>query len=307
MIKKKVIFIFILLLISGTSNAKIKNNIILKVENEIITNYDIKNKILRTLILSGQEINQKNINFLKEQSLNDLIFQKLKKIELERFNFQNDKAQISNYLRTISSNNIDLLKERFKQSDTDFDLYLEEIEINFKWQKFIYKFYSNKIELDENSIQLELKKLIENKSDLEEFRISEIEVSDYNKSESEKIIANIRRQIEENGFENTALKMSNSSTASKKGDLGWINGKSLSEQIYKILVKMKIGDITNPIKRQDSILFLKLNDKRVSKIANIDIEKLKNRIINQKKNELFNLYSRSHLSKLKNTSFIDFK
>lgn len=307
MIKKKVIFIFILLLISGTSNAKIKNNIILKVENEIITNYDIKNKILRTLILSGQEINQKNINFLKEQSLNDLIFQKLKKIELERFNFQNDKAQINNYLRTISSNNIDLLKERFKQSDTDFDLYLEEIEINFKWQKFIYKFYSNKIELDENSIQLELKKLIENKSDLEEFRISEIEVSDYNKSESEKIIANIRRQIEENGFENTALKMSNSSTASKKGDLGWINGKSLSEQIYKILVKMKIGDITNPIKRQDSILFLKLNDKRVSKIANIDIEKLKNRIINQKKNELFNLYSRSHLSKLKNTSFIDYK
>ena len=293
--------------ISSASSAKIENNIILKVENEIITNYDIKNKILRTLILSGQEINQKNINFLKEQSLNDLIFQKLKKIELERFNFKNDKTQINNYLRTISSNNIDLLKEKFKQSDTDFDLYLDEIEINFKWQKFIYKFYSNKIELDENSIQLELQKIIENKSDLEEFRISEIEVSDYNKSESEKIIANIKRQIEENGFENTALKISNSSTASKKGDLGWINGKSLSEQIYKILNKMKIGDISNPIKRQDSILFLKLNDKRISKVDDIDIEKLKNRIINQKKNELFNLYSRSHLSKLKNTSFIDFK
>ena len=307
MIKEKVLFILILFFISSISNAKIENNIILKVENEIITNYDIKNKILRTLILSGQEINQNNINFLKEQSLNDLIFQKLKKIELERFNFKDDKTQINNYLRTISSNNIDLLKEKFKQSDTDFDLYLEEIEINFKWQKFIYKFYSNKIELDESSIQLELKKIIENKSDLEEFRISEIEVSDYNKSESEKIITNIKRQIEENGFENTALKISNSSTASKKGDLGWINGKSLSEQIYKILDKMNIGDISNPIKRQDSILFLKLNDKRVSKVDDIDIEKLKNRIINQKKNELFNLYSRSHLSKLKNTSFIDYK
>ena len=70
---------------------------------------------------------------------------------------------------------------------------------------------------------------------------------------------------------------------------------------------MKIGDISNPIKRQDSILFLKLNDKRVSKVDDIDIKKLKNRIINQKKNELFNLYSRSHLSKLKNTSFIDYK
>ena len=85
----------------------------------------------------------------------------------------------------------------------------------------------------------------------------------------------IKRQIEENGFENTALKISKSSTASKKGDLGWINGKSLSEKIYKILNKMKIGDISNPIKRQDSILFLKLNDKRISKVDDIDIKKLK--------------------------------
>ena len=103
MIKEKVLFILILFFISSISNAKIENNIILKVENEIITNYDIKNKILRTLILSGQEINQNNINFLKEQSLNDLIFQKLKKIELERFNFKDDKTQINNYLRTISN------------------------------------------------------------------------------------------------------------------------------------------------------------------------------------------------------------
>ena len=45
MIKKKVLFIFILFFFQA-SNAKIENNIILKVENEIITNYDIKNKIL---------------------------------------------------------------------------------------------------------------------------------------------------------------------------------------------------------------------------------------------------------------------
>ena len=110
---------------SSTSTAKIENNIILKVENEIITNYDIKNKILRTLILSGQEINQKNINFLKEQSLNDLIFQKLKKIELERFNFQDDRTQIDNYLRAISSNNISEFPEDspelMKELSTDYN------------------------------------------------------------------------------------------------------------------------------------------------------------------------------------------
>ena len=38
---------------------KIENKIILKIENEIITNYEIKNKILRSLVLSGQEIHKK--------------------------------------------------------------------------------------------------------------------------------------------------------------------------------------------------------------------------------------------------------
>ena len=51
--------------LNKSANAKFKNNIIVKIENEIITNFEIKNKILSTLILSNQEINQKNINSIK--------------------------------------------------------------------------------------------------------------------------------------------------------------------------------------------------------------------------------------------------
>ena len=70
---------------------------------------------------------------------------------------------------------------------------------------------------------------------------------------------------------------------------------------------MKVGDVTKPIKTQNSILFLKLDDKKISKKKDINLVKLKESIIIQKRNELFNLYSRSHLSKLKNTSIIEYK
>ena len=43
------------------------------------------------------------------------------------------------------------------------------------------------------------------------------------------------------------------------------------------------------------------------KTNDIDKNKLKVSLINQKKNYLFNLYSRSYLSKLRNTSFIEYK
>ena len=84
---KKKLSIFILFLIIsfyGKVEAKINNKIVLKVENEIITNFEIKNKILSSLLLSGEELNQDNINRYKKEVVNLLIDNKLKKIEVSK-------------------------------------------------------------------------------------------------------------------------------------------------------------------------------------------------------------------------------
>ena len=66
--KIRIFFIFfltILIFLSKNALAKIDNKIAIKVENKIITSYEIKNKILTSSVLSNSEINQKNINKLK--------------------------------------------------------------------------------------------------------------------------------------------------------------------------------------------------------------------------------------------------
>ena len=70
---------FFLLILPQNIYGNIEGKIVLKVNNEIITEYDIKNKILRSLLLNNQDINQENIDKLKKQSLNFLIAHKLKK------------------------------------------------------------------------------------------------------------------------------------------------------------------------------------------------------------------------------------
>ena len=69
---------------------------------------------------------------------------------------------------------------------------------------------------------------------------------------------------------------------------------------------MKIGEVSKPINRQDTVIFLKLNDKKILENSKINIDNLKSELINQKKNELFSLYSNSLLSKLRNTKFIEY-
>ena len=63
--------LFLIFFLNSFLYGNINNRIVLKVENEIITDYDIKNKILSTIILNEMEINQKNIDILKNnQSIN---------------------------------------------------------------------------------------------------------------------------------------------------------------------------------------------------------------------------------------------
>ena len=97
----KIIFFYFLFFYVSQANA-ITNKIVLKVENEIITNYEVKNKILTSLVLAGDEITQENINKLKKQALESLIENKLKIIELKKFKIKKNSNQINSYLNSIS-------------------------------------------------------------------------------------------------------------------------------------------------------------------------------------------------------------
>lgn len=306
--KKKIIILVLFLSFNFLNEvvAKIENKIVIKVENEIITNFEIKNKIISSLILTGEEINQENINKYKKQIINTLIDNKLKKIEVTRFKIKRNDAKVKSYIDNFSKEG-STLKRKFLDNNLDFQLYEDEISTEFKWQTLIYKIYSNKIEIDENIINIEINNFINNNLNVEEFEISEIEVSLNNNEKYENKILEIKNKIKEDGFEKAALKYNDTYSASQKGSLGWINSRSLSDEIYKLLSQMKKGDVSKPVKRQNSIIFLKLNDKRISKTSDLNLTKLKENLITKKKNEQFDLYSRSHLSKIRNMSLIEYK
>jgi len=81
----------------------------------------------------------------------------------------------------------------------------------------------------------------------------------------------------------------------------------LSKKILRVIKPLKVGEYSEAIIGSNSILFLKLSDKRLSSSKKIDKKKYKKELIKLKKNQLFNLYSNSHLSKLKNNTLIEYK
>ena len=303
---KSILFflIFNLILIPSTSISS-NTKIVVKIENELITTYDIKNKIISTLLLNNKQINQKNIDNLKKGSLETLIQNRLKKIELQKYNIKSDNLKIASYLNSLSSNNITNLRNTFEQNNLDFQTFKDEVDIEFKWRNFIFEKFSNKIEIDSNNIINEIETKIK-KQNLINYNLSEIEILKTSPEQDKKKVLEIQNFIKQAGFEKAVRKYSIGSTADKDGQLGWVKSNSLSKDFLNILRKTKIKEITQPILQQNRITIIKLNDKRIEKITKEKIESLKNELIAEKKNDLFKLYSNSYLSKLRNTKLIEY-
>ena len=301
-------FAFFLYLISYEyiANAIETNNIVVKIDSELITKFDIKNKIITSLVLADKEINQENIDNLKRKSLDDLIRNRLKKIELKKYNLKRNNNRINAYLNTISSNNISQLKLLFDENNLDFQSFEDEVDTEIKWRNLIYKKYSKKIEINPEDINQEIKKIIKNQTNITKFNLSEIEIFVNNDGKDDDRINQVLEEIKISSFEDAVIKFSISSTANDKGRLGWINSNSLTKDLLENLNAINIGEISKPIKKQDKIIFLKLNDKKMSSFSEKNIDKLKIELIEQKKNDLFILYSNSFLSKLRNTKFIEY-
>jgi peptidyl-prolyl cis-trans isomerase SurA len=69
----------------------------------------------------------------------------------------------------------------------------------------------------------------------------------------------IKKTIENEGFDKAALIFSSSNTSSSGGKLGWIQEETLNKNLKKILSKMSENEITSPITVPGGFMVLKIN------------------------------------------------
>jgi len=112
-------------------------------------------------------------------------------------------------------------------------------------------------------------------------------------------IDDVMKNIKEEGFENTAIQFSSSSSAQQGGSLGWISESKFSQQLKKFVKKTKIGSITEPIPISGGILILKVGNKRVEE-TNMDLDKEMEKLIEIEKNKQLNNFSTNYFNQVKN-------
>ena len=308
---KKLIYSYFLIAISfSVVGSEIK--ILYKINNDVITSYDVKNE---SMYLKALNKNLENIpdEELSKTAIQSLIREKIKKDEIERvFEIDYERAMNSNDINNIIKNlysNLDF------NSDEDFYNYLKEnnvTERNLKqklvieqmWNQLIVNKYNRLIKINQDDINKKVDEIINKNKEVTIFNLSEIVFLEKNKKENEEKYKEIKKSIKEIGFDETAILYSISESAKLGGKIGWINENQISKKISNEISKIAIGEYSEIINTAGGNIILKLNDKK-KEITGIDREKEIKKLTRFKKNQLFTEYSIIYYKELENKAYLN--
>lgn len=309
--KIKILFYILLLFLKPNQLLSYENKILYKVDNEIITSFDIKKEANYLISLN------ENLKSLKKEKIlqlasQSIINEKIKIIELKKFySFENPENEVviqilKNIYKDLGIKNEKQFASYLLQYDLSVEWIKKKLQIESLWNNLIYRKYNNQISIDQDEIKKQVNKDIKSKKKQKKIFLSEILIKITKKNEQENLIDKIRRSIEEIGFENTANIYSISNTANKGGRIGWINESSLQPIIMKEVKSLKKDEITQPIKLTSGFLILKINDIKITDIK-IDTQKIINSRVLNEQNRQLDQFSTLYFNKIKTNIKLDAK
>ncbi len=305
---KKIVFwltLVILILNFKVSNSKIF--IKAKVNNQIITNIDVKNERNYLLALNPnlRNLSEKNID---KYAVDSLINEKIKKMEIERryeitVNKNVIKKIISDLYSKIGISDIDKFKEHLNNYNINLDLVKDKISIEVAWNDYIVNRFNNLILVDEVKIRKKINQL-SRKNSVENILLSEIIFTIKDNENLEKKYFLIKNSINNIGFEETAKIYSVSESKNNGGKIGWVYKSQLSSKISDQIDKIKVGEFTSPITTPGGFIILKINDKK-DQLLEINEDEQFAKAVNFEKNRQLTKYSTLHYKRIYNKAIIN--
>ncbi len=170
------IFLSIKLLIISFFNSseakQLTNNVIVSIDNTIITDLDI-NKEINFLKFINKDQAANNRVLLKKEILNSLIDRKIKDIETNNFKIEVSEKEIEinlyNYLERSKINN-EIINSFYNQNEIETDYLKNIIKIDMKWSKLVRQLYESRLNVNLTEVNKELEKEQNNSVDDEKLK-----------------------------------------------------------------------------------------------------------------------------------------
>jgi hypothetical protein len=157
-IKKKIFLLFLIIFNNETLAKQLTNNVIVSIDNSIITELDV-NKEINFLKFINKAQATNNSEILKKEIINTLVDRKIKDIEINLYKIDVSEKEIENslynYLESIKISN-ETLNSFYNKNEIEKDYLKNVIKIDLKWAKLIRRMYEGNLNINLTEVNRQL-------------------------------------------------------------------------------------------------------------------------------------------------------
>ncbi len=271
MLVKKVKYIFFVLVLIINFNWTLKSqdiqSIAVIVNDEVISKYDVNQRVKLVLVTSGIPATEENIKRIEEQAIKALINEKIQIQEAIKLEVPESPEEINLMLENIARSNqttAEGILESITSQGVNSETLLDQIKSELLWNKIVRGRFGSYINISEEEVNIIYNRTIQNINN-SQYDISEIFIGFENENEekeakdlSEKLIEQLRNDI---SFEPVAQQFSQAPSSGQGGLIGWVSEGQLDPEIISNIKNIEIGSVSDPIKTVNGFYIIKLNGK----------------------------------------------
>jgi len=298
--------------------------IIARINNAIITRADLRrNEVQITMEAKEQNLTPSQIQEREQNSLRDLIDQQLLVQKAAELGITADAdlvKRLDDLRKQMKVGSMEELQKIAEGQGVSWEEFKQNTKNSILTQKVIGSEVGSRIQITREEAQ---KYYDEHKADFtqpERVRLSEILIAnDPNAPQGSSVQATpeevtaaqakaneIYQQLKGGAdFEELARKVSNGSTATDGGDLGYFKRNDLAKELEDRTFGLKAGDSTEPIHTRQGFVILRVNDH--IEAGTPPFERVREQIQNQIYSDRVQPALREYLTKLREDAYIDIK
>lgn len=249
------------------------------VNDEIISTYDLAQRMRLLIITSGVQPTQETIQQFQREALISLVdehlqLQELRRVEKEqKFEIIATDKEVDESLAELAKSNnlsLDQFLQQLASRGVGRDTLRHQTRAQDSWQRWIQGRYGSRLRIGEDQITASLTRLSAAAAK-PQYEVSEVLIDASRVGGMQQATQGAQQligQMQQGApFPSVARQFSALPTAASGGDAGWVSAGEMPPEVEHALEEMRPGQLSPPIPVKDGVYIVYLRDKRAGGAA----------------------------------------
>jgi len=246
------------------------------VNDDIISTYDLRQRMRLLILTSGVQPTQENLPQLEQQALRSLVdehlqLQELRKVgKRQKMDLIAENKDVDEEISDLAKqNNLTFaqMKTSFQASGVDMETLRDQIRTQISWQRLISGLYGSRVRVGDDQITGQLQRINAQASQTQ-YLVGEIYLDANRVGGMNEAIAGANQliaQLQQGApFPAVARQFSSAPSSANGGDAGWISAAQAPPEVAKALESLRSGQLSVPIPVSNGVYIVYLRDKQAA-------------------------------------------